>query len=97
MSNLTISMRFAIDRDQNRQISKEEIVPFQELSALDEIQDRALDGAELDPVYFEYSKDTWLQAGRTHELNSQNYTSYITLQSVGLEPPSVDLKVNLSL
>ena len=97
MSNLTISMRFAIDRDQNRQISKEEIVPFQDLSALDDGQDKVLDGAELDPVYFEYSKDTWLQAGRTHEVDRQNFTLYVTLQSIGLEPPAVDLKIDISL
>lgn len=89
-------MRLAIDRDYNRQISPEEIVAFQDLEALDQIQDKVLKGSELDPVYFEYSKDVWLQAGRTHRLRDDKFTTQVTLQSIELDPPRVDMKINIS-
>jgi hypothetical protein len=96
MSNLTISMRFAVDRDNNRQISKEEVVGFADLAPLDTVSDKVLKGRELEPVYYEYGKDVWLQAGRTNRLQSDAGTSYVTLNSIGLEPPKIDLNVNLT-
>jgi hypothetical protein len=95
MSNLTISMRFAIDRDHNFQISKDEVVAFPELAALDQIQDKVLKGRELEPVYYEYGKDVWLQAGRTNTVSKDGTTSYVNLQSIGLEPPKIDMSIRV--
>ena len=96
MSNLTISMRFAIDRDHNRRISKEEVVGFQDLDALDTTPDKVLRGSELEPVYFEYGKDRWLQAGLANSVPCGEANSVVNLRSITLDPPKIDLNVDIS-
>lgn len=95
---MKISVRFAVDRDGSKTIQKDEVVKkLEELRSEDRDGNDILEGAELKDVYFEYSKDTWLSGGRQHRLDRDGATYRVKLNEVGLEPPRIDMKVDISM
>jgi hypothetical protein len=90
-------MRFAVDRNHDRKIDREELAGIADLKALDLSGDSFLRGQELEPLYYEYGKDTWLQAGRTHRVANENSTTFVNLHTVGLEPPKIEMDINVQL
>lgn len=97
IKGMKISMRFGLDKNQNNKIEKEEIVKFSELSSQDQDENKTLKGRELDGVYFEYGDDVWLEGDRTHVIRKDDYTQRIRLKEVKLDPPAIDMKVNISM
>jgi hypothetical protein len=93
---MNISVRFARDLNNNRQIEKEEIISkLSELDDLDKNEDNQLTGSELNTVHFEYGKDVWLSGNRQHYVESDDYVQMLKLNKVGLEPPKIDLQVTI--
>lgn len=91
-------MKFALDRNKNREIEKDEVVEkFSDLASEDTDGNGALNGRELNDVYFEYGKDRFLSGGRTHRVRSENYTQYVTLNEVRLDPPAIDMHVDMRI
>ncbi len=89
---MNISLRFARDLNSNSKIEKEEIVKnFSDLEEYDKNGDKELTGAELNNVYFEYSKDVWLEGNRRHVRESDEFTQIIRLRKLGFAPPKIDL------
>lgn len=97
MTTTSISLRFAVDRNSDRKIEPEEKVSIDELKALDTDGDQFLKGHELAPVYYEYGKDLWLQAGRTHRVPAEKSTSFVNLHLIGLEPPKIEMDINVQI
>lgn len=92
---MKISMRFALDRNQNKTIEKEEKVNFSDLSSQDKNGDQILDRRELRDVYFEYGEDTWLKGGRRHRVKMGNQTHLVELQELKLSPPAMKMNINI--
>ena len=90
-----ISLRFAIDHNRDRRISKEEHVSFEALAERDKDGDGALRGRELQDVYFEFGRDEWLEGGTRHRRSSEGYTQTIQLRGIKLDPPSIDMHVDI--
>jgi hypothetical protein len=97
MTSSSIAIRFAIDHNRDRKIDRNEYASIEELKALDTSGDEFLKGDELDPVYYEYGKDKWLQAGRTHRLTEEKSLTSVNLHLIGLEPPKVEMDINVRL
>ncbi|MBS2037355.1 hypothetical protein JST97_20370 [bacterium] len=93
---MNISMNFAIDRNRDRKIQPEEIVPLASLKERDSDQDGQLQGRELRDVYFQYGQDCWLEGGRRHRLQSGETTQFVELRSLSLDPPKLDLHIDMT-
>lgn len=60
-----IPTKFAIDRNNNKEVEQDEIVKtLADLSVKDREGDDKLKGKELEGVFFEYSKDNWLEGNK---------------------------------
>ncbi|MBN9419482.1 MAG: hypothetical protein J0I12_28765 [Candidatus Eremiobacteraeota bacterium] len=93
---MNISLKFAVDRNRDQKIQPEEMVGVSQLRERDGDGDRSLKGAELKDVYFQYGEDTWLEAGRRHRMSWEKGTQVVELRSIGLEPPKVDLHIDMT-
>lgn len=97
MMTTNISLRLGIDRNQDRKIDRDELIGLEELNSLDTSGDKFLKGYELDPVYYEYGKDKWLQAGRSHRLPSERTVTIVNLHSIGLDPTKIEMDIKVQL
>lgn len=93
---MNISLKFAVDRNRDRKIQPEETISFDQLKERDSNGDGVLKGQELRDLYFQYGQDTWLEAGQTHRLKVEQATQVVQLRSIGLEPPRIDLHVDVT-
>lgn len=89
----SIRLRLAIDGNRDRKIEKnEQLKGIEGLKALDQNDDKILEGRELDQVYFEYGEDVWLQGHRSHEISDEKTITQVRLKSLSLDPPSFRLE-----
>lgn len=94
---MKISMLFAVDRNKNRTIEKEEITPVAQLKEFDRDQSGSLTGREFNDVYFEYGKDTWLRGGRTEVVRNEDATFLVNLKELQFDPMKVDMKIDIRM
>ena len=71
---MKISTQFAIDRNRDKKISKEEHVAFKELKTRDADDSGSLEGRELTDVFIQYGEDVWLEGGRRHRISGDGFT-----------------------
>lgn len=93
---MNISLKFALDRNHDQKIQPEEVVGVSQLQERDGNGDLSLKGSELKDVYFQYGEDIWLEAGRAHRLAYDKGTQVVEMRSIGLEPPKVDLRIDMT-
>jgi hypothetical protein len=94
---MNISMRFAVDRNKNHTIEKEEITSPKKLEEFDNNQDGSLKGSEFSDVYFEYGKDKWLRGGRTEVVRGEGASYYVHLKELQLDPLKIDMNVDIRM
>lgn len=94
---MKISMRFAVDRNQNRSIEKEEWTTPSQLAELDKDGDGRLKGSEFNDVYYEYGKDKWLRGGQTEVLRVEGATQRVLLKELQFDPLKIDMKIDIQL
>ena len=94
---MKISMRFAVDRNQNRSIEKDEWTTPSQLAKLDRDGDGRLKGSEFEDVYYEYGKDKWLRGGQTEVLRVVGATQRVLLKELQFDPLKIDMKIDIQL
>ena len=94
---MKISMRFAVDRNQNKTIEKEEWATPRQLAELDQNGDGRLKGSEFTDVYYEYGQDKWLRGGRTEVLDVQGARHRVLLNELQFDPLKIDMKIDIQL
>ena len=95
---MNVTVRFGIDRNHDRRIEPEEqITRFEQLGDLDQDEDGVLNGGEMEDLYFEFGEDVWLSGGERHHLENGQYRQTVELREVRLDPPAIDMHVQLSM
>lgn len=87
----TIQMRFAYDQNRNRQIEKDELQSWSQLSQHDKDGDRKLKDQELKGLFYEYGPDHWLPAGENVTENYPDWKVHLCLKQIDLDSSRVDL------
>ncbi len=96
---LALYMRFAIDKNNNNKVDEGEIVRFYEdLSPKDTDENKKIQEKELEGVFFEYSKDTWLEAGKINYMPMEgDYHAKVELKEINLATGGLNLDISLEL
>jgi hypothetical protein len=94
---MNISMRFAVDRNKNKTIEKEEVTNPAQLAEFDRDQDGSLKGAEFTDVYYEYGTDKWLRGGRTEVVRGEGASYRVHLKELQLDPLKIDMNVDIRM
>ncbi len=96
---LALYMRFAIDKNNNKKVDEGEVVRFYEdLSPKDTDDNKKIQEKELEGIFFEYSKDTWLEAGKTNYMPMEgDYHAKVELKEINLATGGLNLDISLEL
>ncbi len=94
---LTISMKFAVDKNNNNKVDDGEIIKsLSELSDKDTDGDKKLKGKELKGVFFEYGKDDWMEGGKVNYKPMESGHARVQLKEVNIETGAIDMNINVS-
>ena len=96
---LALYMKFAIDKNNNKKVDEGETVRgYEGLSPKDADHSGTLKGEELKGVFFEYSKNTWLEAGKSNYMPMEgDYHARVEMKEINLDKGSVNMDVSLEL
>lgn len=95
-NNVVIQTAFAIDRNKDREIQKEErLKHFGDLQERDLNHDNILKGSELKDVYFDYGEDRFVECGHPVQLEIGSMTHTVYMKSLMINPPKLDLEVSV--